>query len=89
MQAVTKNILKFTATGLVAGVAVVPALRKLFCHAWCGNARTFRRCDSRNCPSKRCLAVRQLTKNLHYTHPMKEDVKKKDFSPPLGKMRVW
>jgi len=25
----------------------------------------------------------------HYTHPMKEDVKKKRFSPPLGKMRVW
>jgi len=21
--------------------------------------------------------------------PMKEDVKKKDFSPPLGEMRVW
>jgi glucarate dehydratase len=25
----------------------------------------------------------------HYTHPMKEDVKKKRFSPPLRKMRVW
>ena len=25
----------------------------------------------------------------HYAHPMKEDVKKKDFSPPLGEMRVW
>jgi len=25
----------------------------------------------------------------HYTHPMKEDVKEKSFSPPLGKMRVW
>jgi hypothetical protein len=23
------------------------------------------------------------------TNPMREDVKKKDFSPPLGKMRVW
>jgi hypothetical protein len=23
------------------------------------------------------------------THPMKEDVKKKRFSPPLRKMRVW
>ena len=23
------------------------------------------------------------------THPMKEDVKKKIFSPPLGEMRVW
>jgi hypothetical protein len=23
------------------------------------------------------------------THPMKEDVKKKSFSPPLGKTRVW
>ena len=24
-----------------------------------------------------------------FTHPMKEDVKKKRFSPPLRKMRVW
>jgi hypothetical protein len=24
-----------------------------------------------------------------YTHPVKEDVKKKIFSPPLGEMRVW
>jgi len=24
-----------------------------------------------------------------FTHPMKEDVKKKSISPPLGKMRVW
>jgi len=24
-----------------------------------------------------------------YTHPMKEDVKKKDFFAPLGEMRVW
>ncbi len=23
------------------------------------------------------------------THPMREDVKKKNISPPLGKMRVW
>jgi hypothetical protein len=30
-----------------------------------------------------------LTSHRHYTHPMKEDVKKKDFSPPLGEMRVW
>ena len=29
-----------------------------------------------------------LTKN-RITHPIKEDVKKKDFSPPLGEMRVW
>jgi len=28
-------------------------------------------------------------RNNNYTHPMKEDVKKKRFSPPLGKMRVW
>jgi hypothetical protein len=32
---------------------------------------------------------RHLLINLGYTHPMKEDVKKKDFSPPLGEMRVW
>jgi hypothetical protein len=25
----------------------------------------------------------------HYTHPMKEDVKGKSFSPPLWEMRVW
>jgi hypothetical protein len=30
-----------------------------------------------------------LAINRHYAHPMKEDVKKKDFSPPLGEMRVW
>ena len=30
-----------------------------------------------------------MAKNPGYTHPMKEDVKKKDFSPPLGEMRVW
>jgi len=24
----------------------------------------------------------------HYTRPMKEDVKRKNFSPPLGEMRV-
>jgi hypothetical protein len=30
-----------------------------------------------------------LDENSHYTHPMKEDVKKKYFSPPLGGMRVW
>jgi len=27
--------------------------------------------------------------NSDYAHPMKEDVKKKRFSPPLRKMRVW
>jgi hypothetical protein len=26
---------------------------------------------------------------INYTHPMKKDVKKKSFSPPLEKMRVW
>ena len=31
----------------------------------------------------------QLVKHRHYAHPIKEDVKKKDFSPPLGEMRVW
>jgi hypothetical protein len=30
-----------------------------------------------------------LAKNLDYTHPIKEDVRKKDFSPPLGEMRGW
>jgi hypothetical protein len=30
-----------------------------------------------------------VAKSLDYTHPMKEDVKKKDFSLPLGEMRVW
>src|ERR1022692_924106 len=30
-----------------------------------------------------------LDSTRYYTHPMKEDVKKKDFSPPLGEMRVW
>jgi hypothetical protein len=25
----------------------------------------------------------------HYTHPMKEDVKRKSFSPPLWEMRKW
>jgi len=25
----------------------------------------------------------------YYAHPMKEDVKKKNFSPPLEKTRVW
>jgi hypothetical protein len=30
-----------------------------------------------------------LLKNRHCTHPMKEDVKKKRFSTPLGKMQVW
>ena len=30
-----------------------------------------------------------LDSTLDITHPMKEDVKKKRFSPPLGKMRVW
>jgi hypothetical protein len=33
--------------------------------------------------------VKHLAKNLYYAHPIKEDVKKKDFSPPLGEMRVW
>jgi hypothetical protein len=27
--------------------------------------------------------------HLDYTYPMKEDVKRKSFSPPLGEMRVW
>jgi hypothetical protein len=30
-----------------------------------------------------------LLKYRDITHPIKEDVKKKDFSPPLGEMRVW
>jgi hypothetical protein len=30
-----------------------------------------------------------LTQSGDFTHPMKEDVKEKSFSPPLGKMRVW
>jgi hypothetical protein len=25
----------------------------------------------------------------HFTHPKKEDVKKKNFSSPLREMRVW
>jgi hypothetical protein len=33
--------------------------------------------------------MRLLAKNPDYAHPMKEDVKEKSFSPPLGKMRVW
>jgi len=32
--------------------------------------------------------VVQLLQNRDCTHPMKEDVKKKHFSPPLGKTRV-
>ena len=32
---------------------------------------------------------RQLMKLGDFTHPMKKDVKKKSFSPPLGKMREW
>ena len=28
-------------------------------------------------------------KSCHNTHPVKEDVKKKNCSPPLGEMRVW
>ena len=30
-----------------------------------------------------------LDSTRDYTHPMKEDVKKKDFSPPLGEMPGW
>ena len=71
MQAVTKNILKFTVTGFVEGVILGWLLSlpsgNYFVTLWCGNARTFRRGDSRNCPSKRCLAVHQLTKNPHST----------------------
>ena len=33
--------------------------------------------------------IAALVKHPDYTHPMKEDVKKKRFSPPLRKMRVW
>ncbi len=29
-----------------------------------------------------------LVDEINYTHPMKEDVKRKNFSPPLGEMRV-
>ena len=37
-----------------------------------------------------CLqCVTALFKGGHIAHPIKEDVKKKDFSPPLGEMRVW
>jgi hypothetical protein len=31
----------------------------------------------------------QLVKNRDIAYPIKEDVKKKDFSPPLGEMQVW
>jgi hypothetical protein len=30
-----------------------------------------------------------FVKNLYPTHPMKKDVKKKSFSPPLWEMRAW
>jgi hypothetical protein len=30
-----------------------------------------------------------VDENLHFTHPMKEDVKGKSISPPLREMRVW
>jgi len=30
-----------------------------------------------------------LLKHRDYAHPMKEDVKEKNFSPPLREMRVW
>jgi hypothetical protein len=30
-----------------------------------------------------------LVKNPHFTHPMKEDVKKKVFSLLLGETRMW
>jgi hypothetical protein len=30
-----------------------------------------------------------LTKSRHFTHPIKEDVKKKHFSLPSKKRRVW
>jgi hypothetical protein len=33
--------------------------------------------------------VKSVVEISHYTHPMKEDVKKKDLSPPLGETRVW
>ena len=56
IQAVSKNILKFTATGLVAGAVLGWLLSlvsgKLFRHTRCGNARTFRRGSSWNCLSK-------------------------------------
>ncbi len=31
----------------------------------------------------------QRLKTGHFAHPIKEDVKKKHSSPPLGEMRVW
>jgi hypothetical protein len=31
----------------------------------------------------------RLAKNRRNTHPIKEDVKKKIFSPPLWEMRAW
>jgi len=63
---VSKNILKSTATGLVAGAVLGWLLSlvsgKLVRHTRCGNARTFRRGSSWNCLSKWCLRVRQLSK---------------------------
>jgi carboxymethylenebutenolidase len=46
--------------------------------------------DATNQLTNRVIGDSALVDELrHYTHPMKEDVKKKDFSPPLGEMRVW
>ncbi len=30
-----------------------------------------------------------LDSTRHYTYPMKEDVEKENFSPPLRKTRMW
>jgi hypothetical protein len=46
-----------------SGLAVVTRLKEHLRHSWCGNARTFCLGDSRNYPSKRCIAVRQLAIN--------------------------
>jgi len=35
----------------------------------------------------KCQSVDE--KNVDFTHPMKGDVKRKSFSPPLREMRVW
>jgi hypothetical protein len=43
------------------------------------------RMSGAGCPKGLC----QLLKYRDFTHPMKEDVKKKGFSPPLWEMRAW
>ena len=34
-------------------------------------------------------STRIISEESDFTYPMKEDVKKKRFFPPLGKMRMW